>query len=66
MMPSNPMALLQQLKANPIQFMAQRRFNVPASVGTDPNAIINHLVSSGQISQQQINNAYQMLGQFKK
>ena len=69
MMQNNPMALmqsLQQLKANPLQFLLQRRLNVPASVGTDPSAILNHLVQSGQVSQQQINQAYQMAQQFKQ
>lgn len=65
MMPNNPMAMLQQLKANPTQFLLQRRLNIPSNIGTDPNAILNHLVQSGQVSQQQINSAYQMAQQFK-
>lgn len=65
MMPNNPMAMLQQLKANPMQFLLQRRLNIPSNIGTDPNAILNHLVQSGQVSQQQINSAYQMAQQFK-
>ena len=66
MMPNNPMAMLQQLKANPIQFLLQRRLNIPPNIGNDPNAILNHLVQSGQVSQQQINSAYQMAQQFNK
>ena len=31
----------------------------------DPNAILQHLVSSGQVSQNQINKAFQMGKQFK-
>lgn len=65
MMPNNPMAMLQQLKANPMQFLLQRRLNIPSNIGTDPNAILNHLIQSGQVSQQQINSAYQMAQQFK-
>lgn len=57
---NNAMAqMLAQIKANPIQFLAQRRFNVPATMN-DPTAIVNYLLQSGQISQQQINSAYQM------
>lgn len=65
MTPNNLMQMMQQLKANPMQFLLQRRMNVPANVGSDPQAILNYLVQSGQVSQQQINSAYQMAQQFK-
>lgn len=59
------MQMLQQFKQNPMQMLLQRRLNVPQNVMNDPNAILNYLVQSGQVSQQQINNAYQMMGQFR-
>lgn len=63
---NNPMMqMLQSLKANPVQFLMQRRFNVPANMANDPNAIVNHLLKTGQISQEQINRAYQQMGQFR-
>lgn len=55
--------LLMQLKANPLQMLA-KRFSLPAGLH-DPNDILNHLVQSGQVTQQQINNAYQMAQRFK-
>ena len=62
----NIMGMLQQLKANPMQMLMQRRMNIPQGVPmNDPQAILNHLVSTGQVSQQQINNAYQMAQRFK-
>ena len=65
-MMNNPMAMLQQFKANPLQFLMQRRMNIPQGIPmNDPQAILNHLVGSGQISQQQINNAYQMMQRFR-
>lgn len=65
-MMNNPMAMLQQFKANPLQFLLQRRMNIPQGIPmNDPQAILNHLVGSGQISQQQINNAYQMMQRFR-
>ena len=65
MIDQNMMTMLQQLKANPVQFLLQRRFNVPQNISlNDPNAILNYLVTSGQISQAQINNAYQMAQQM--
>lgn len=65
MMP-NPLQMLQQFKANPMQFILQRNMNVPKNIAGDPNAIINHLLKTGQITQQQINTAYQMMGQFRR
>ena len=53
----NVMQLLQQLRQNPAQVLGQR-FNLPANVG-DPNALLRHLVQSGQVSQDQVNAAYQ-------
>ena len=65
MMMNNPMQMLQQLKANPMQFLMQRKFNVPANIASDPTAIVNHLLSTGQVSQQQVNNAYQAAQRFR-
>ena len=61
MMTNNVMAMLQQFKMNPMQFLLQRRMNIPQNIPlNDPNAILNYLASSGQISQSQIDRAYQM------
>jgi len=67
MMPNQMMQMLQSFKANPLQFLLQKRMNLPQGIPmNDPQAILNHLVQSGQISQQQINSAYQMMGQFRR
>ena len=61
------MSMVQQIKANPLQFLVQRRMSIPQGIQmNDPQAILNHLVQTGQVSQQQINNAYQLMGQFKR
>ena len=60
---NNPMVMLQQLKANPINFLKQRGFNIPENLN-DPNAIIQHLMNSGQINQSQYNQARQMAQNF--
>ena len=65
MMMNNPLAMLQQLKANPMQFLMQRRMNLPQGM-TDPQAILNHLMQTGQVSQDQVNRAWQMAKQFKR
>lgn len=52
--------LYQQLKQNPLQVLG-RRFNIPQNVNlSDPNAILQHLMNTGQVSQSQINNVMQM------
>lgn len=66
MNPMNLMSMLQQFKANPMQMLMQRRMNVPQNIVNDPNAILNHLLQTGQISQQQVNQAYQMAQQYKR
>ena len=66
-MMNNPLQMLQQLKANPMQFLMQRRMNLPQNVPmNDPQAILNHLVQTGQVSQQQINQAYSMAQRMGK
>lgn len=49
--------LLQQLKANPMAVLS-RRFNLPQGM-SNPNDIIQHLVQTGQVSQERVNAAYQ-------
>ena len=48
---------LNTLRQNPMQILA-RKFNVPQNINLqDPNAIIQHLLNTGQISQAQVNAA---------
>lgn len=62
--PANIMQMLGQFKANPMKMLLQRKLNVPQNMMNDPNAIMNHLLQTGQISQSQINNAYQTAQQM--
>ena len=57
----NFMQMLNQLKSNPVQFLTQRKFNLPQNFQGGPQEIINHLVNTGQVSQQQINQIQQRL-----
>ena len=63
--PSNMMQMLEQFKANPVQMLMQMKLNIPANIANDPSAILNHLMSTGQVSQDQVNRAYQMAQRFK-
>ena len=58
------MQMLPHIKANPMQFLIQRKLNIPQSMMNDSDAIINHLLQTGQISQSQVNNAHQMAQQM--
>lgn len=64
-MPINPMQMLQMLQQNPAQILRQRGLNVPANLN-DPNAIIQHLMNSGQITQAQYDQARQMASRFRR
>ena len=64
MMNNQMLGMLQQMKSNPLQFLMQRRMNIPQGVN-DPQAILNHLVQTGQVSQEQVNRAYQMAQRFR-
>ena len=67
MMNNQFFGMLSQLKQNPVQFLMQRRMNLPQGIPTnDPQAILNHLLQTGQITQQQVNAAYQQMGQFRR
>lgn len=54
----NMRQMVAQLKMNPAQFLASR-FHIPQNLN-DPYAIQQHLLATGQITQEQINRAYQM------
>ena len=52
--------MYQRFRQNPMQLLNQR-FNIPQNVNlSDPNAILQHLMNSGQVSQNQINQVMQM------
>ena len=57
---SNPAQALQQLRANPGEYLRKSGLNIPDGLN-DPQQIINHLLSSGQVSQGRYSQAIQML-----
>lgn len=65
MQTNNILGYVQQLKQNPMQFLMARRFNVPQEMAGDPNAILQHLLKTGQVNQQQVDAAYRFAQQFK-
>lgn len=61
----NMMQMLGQLKQDPRKVLMQR-FNIPENVGNDPQSIIQHLMNTGQVSQEQFNQAMQMKKMIQK
>ena len=57
---NNIFQLYQQMMQNPIAMLTQR-FNIPQNINmNDPNAIIQHLLNTNQITQEQVNHAMGM------
>lgn len=66
-MMNNPMlTALQQLKANPMQILQQRFKNLPQNLSDNPQEIVQQLLNSGSITQEQVNRAMQMRKMFMK
>lgn len=66
LMQNNPlMSNLKALQNNPVQFLMQRKFNIPQNIANDPNAIIQHLMNTGQVSQDVYNRAIKTAEQFR-
>lgn len=55
----NIMQMLPQIKQNPMAFLQSARLNVPANLN-NPNDILNHLIQSGQVNQNQLDYAQKM------
>lgn len=63
---NNFLTTLNQFKQNPIA-MLSRKYNIPQDMN-DPNQILQHLLNSGQVTQEQVNRVMQMKNdpQFQK
>lgn len=58
MINANLLSMISQFKSNPMQMLYQR-YNIPKDI-QNPQDIIQHLLNTGQISQQQVNSAMQL------
>lgn len=50
---------------NPMQMLMQNKLNIPQNLANNPNAIIQHLMNSGVMSQEQYNQLKQTAGQIQ-
>ena len=58
----NIMQMLSQLQQNPGAFLS--RYGIPQNLANDPQAVVQHLMNQGRISQEQYNNAVKMAKNF--
>ena len=63
-MNQNPMAMFQQFRQNPLQFLLSRRINIPQQYMNDPKSAVEYLIRNGQMSQDQFNRLVQMANQM--
>lgn len=65
---SNPIQSLisqiNQIRNNPMQFFASKRLNVPENISNDPQAIVQHLLNTGQMTQAQYNKLQSQINQI--
>lgn len=59
-------SLYQKFMQNPTQALLQSGFKLPNGIGNNPQQIIQHLLNSGQISQQQLNAVQQRANQYRQ
>lgn len=53
----NPMQALSQLRSNSVQMLSKAGYNVPENISNNPQAIVQHLLNTNQITQQRLNYA---------
>lgn len=55
----NMMESFQQFMQNPFQALISKNLNIPVEMQSSPQTMVQHLVNSGQISQDTFNKAFQ-------
>lgn len=63
--PQNIFQAVQQFRQNPAAFLQRSGFKIPANLN-DPNAIIQHLMNSGQVSQQKYEQARRLVDSMRR
>ena len=58
----NPQQILQQLQQDPAGMLKQKGLTIPRGM-TNPQQIVSHLISSGQIPNARLQRVLQMMGQ---
>lgn len=56
----------QQFMQNPMQVMVQKKLNIPQNIANDPQAIVQHLMNTGQMNQDTYNKLNNMSRQMMR
>jgi hypothetical protein len=57
-----PQQAIAKLKSDPVGMLKQAGYNVPDGIANDPNAMIQHLMQSGQVPQNRLQAIMQRFG----
>ena len=60
------MEQLNQIRNDPIGIAKQNGYNIPDNLANDPQAMVNHLLQTGQITNQKMQWIMQMVQRFAK
>ena len=56
-----PQMNMQQLQQDPVGAAKQAGFNIPQNIAGNPQAMVQHLIQSGQVGGQKLQQAMQMI-----
>lgn len=59
------MGQFQGFMQNPMQYMMQKKLNIPQNLQNDPNGAIQYLMNAGTMSQEQYNQLQRMAQQIQ-
>lgn len=62
---SNLFQLFSRFRQNPVGALMGMNINVPQNIQNNPEAIVNYLRNSGQMTEEQFNQMSQMANQFQ-
>lgn len=55
----NPIDQINQLRSNPLRFLANKGLNIPPQYANDPKGAVQYLMNNGQMNQGMLNNLMQ-------
>lgn len=58
----NAQDALRELKSNPVQLIKQAGYNVPANMANNPQAMVMHILQSGQVSNPMMSMLSRLIG----
>lgn len=63
---NNILSQLNSLRRDPVGFLMNRRLNIPESLSGNPQGIVQHLLNTGQMSQETYNRLQGQISRFMK